>query len=483
MSRLRFMFLSVLADAVFVNVAIVASFLIRFWGHLPAYNFRAYLTLAPLLTLGYLFAGWLYGLYEPEHMDSPWSVTASAASATTLGTLILTALAFFGGSITVAFSRFTIPFSWLFAVVLMVGWRLLFLRFGAIHWPEQRTIIIGCNQTALDLARALDERRKWGWNFIGYVAGPDDTVTFDAAPDGAASTQAPPDPPATAPEPSAASAVGDAHHPLLGVDTQLPGIIDTHAINRILIAEPAHLREFIEHLVLADHPRLTVDVVPELYETFIGHTDSILGDIPLMRIVSSFTPRYHRALKRLIDIAGALIILIVTSPFMLLLTPVLLLTQGLPILYSQERVGYRQKVFKIYKLRTMHRDAEQQTGPVLAAENDPRITPVGRFLRRARWDELPQVLNILRGDMSFIGPRPERPHFVHEFLRDIPGYAERFRIKPGVTGLAQINGGYATTPQRKLKYDLMYLYHQSLVMDLQIVVETIKVVMTGRGAR
>jgi len=108
---------------------------------------------------------------------------------------------------------------------------------------------------------------------------------------------------------------------------------------------------------------------------------------------------------------------------------------------------------------------------------------VGRFLRRYRLDELPQLVNILIGQMSFVGPRPERPFFVEQHLRDIPGYRERFRVKPGVTGLAQVSGGYATTPERKLKFDLIYLYHQTLLMDVQIMAETIRVVLTGRGAR
>jgi lipopolysaccharide/colanic/teichoic acid biosynthesis glycosyltransferase len=139
--------------------------------------------------------------------------------------------------------------------------------------------------------------------------------------------------------------------------------------------------------------------------------------------------------------------------------------------------------FKVHKFRTMVRDAEAASGPVLATEDDPRITPVGRFLRRYRVDELPQLVNILVGQMSFVGPRPERAFFVERFEREIPGYRERFRVKPGVTGLAQVSGGYATTPERKLKFDLIYLYHQTLLMDVQIMAETIRVVLTGRGAR
>jgi exopolysaccharide biosynthesis polyprenyl glycosylphosphotransferase len=439
MSRLRFTLFSLVTDALFVNAAVVLAFLIRFFGRIPAYNFRAYLALAPLLTAAFLICGWLYGLYEPEQIDTPWSVTSQVLTAVTLGTLVLTALAFFGGTVTTAFSRWTIPLSWAFAALFLVSWRILFLRFGTVYWPEQRTLILGLNATAVDLARALNERRKWGWNLIDTVG---------------------------------ASEI-----------SELNALITAQDINRVLIAEPAHLREFIESLVLADHPCLAVDVVPELYETFIGHTDAIIGDIPLMRIVSGFTPRYQRVIKRAVDLVGSLILLVLTSPITIIAATAALITQGRPLLYRQVRVGCNQRSFCVFKFRTMVNDAETRSGPVLATEDDPRITPVGRFLRKYRIDELPQILNIIRGDMSFIGPRPERPAFVETYLKTIPGYAERFRIKPGATGLAQINGGYATTPERKLKYDLMYLYHQSLGMDAQILVETVKVVLTGKGAR
>lgn len=168
---------------------------------------------------------------------------------------------------------------------------------------------------------------------------------------------------------------------------------------------------------------------------------------------------------------------------LLLAALAILMTMGAPIIFRQERTGRDLRCFDVYKYRTMVRDAEGLSGPVLAEEDDPRVTAVGRFLRRYRIDELPQLVNILRGDMSFVGPRPERPYFVEQFVAEIPGYRERFRVQPGVTGLAQVMGGYATTPDRKLKYDLIYMYHQSLAMDVQIVFQTLRVVLTGRGAR
>ena len=440
MSRLRFRLFSLICDAVFVNLAIFAALFLRFLGQIPQVNLDAYLSLMPLLTLAYLICGWLYDLYEPEQLDTPWSTTAKVFPAAILGTLALTAIAFLGGVETAAFPRTALPIILLFSPVLMLGWRLLFLRFGNIRWPEQRTLIIGCDQIASDLATAVQERTKWGWKLIDAV-------------------------PATK-----------------GLE-QINEMISYFRINRVIVADPARLREFTEQLVMSEHEKLTVDVVPELYETFIGRTHVILGDIPLMRIVSGNIPRYHRLFKRCFDIGGALALLAITSPIMLITSLAILISDGRPIIYRQERVGRNMTPFNIIKFRTMIKNAEQHSGPVLATEDDPRITALGHKLRKFRIDELPQMLNILRGEMSFIGPRPERPAFVEEYLKEIPGYSERYRIKPGVTGLAQINGGYATTPERKLKYDLMYLYHQSLAFDVQITVETIKVVLVGKGAR
>jgi len=440
MSRFRFRFFSVLADAVSVNAAVLAALLLRFFGYIPQSNFDAYLFLLPFLTLTYLACGWLYDLYDPEQLDSPWSTTAKVLPAAILGTIGLTAFAFLGGAYTVAFPRLTLPVIFALCAVFMLGWRLLFLRFGRISWPEQRTLVIGSDDIANDLVASIAGREKWGWKLVDQVS----------------------------------SRVGL---------SQINSIIENCDINRIIIAAPDRKREFIEQLVLAEHTRLTIDVVPELYETFIGHTQTIIGDIPLMRIASGTPPRYQRWLKRLIDIIGAVLLLLVTLPILLVSAIAILLTDGGPVLYRQERTGLNQRPFKIIKFRTMIKNAEASSGPVLATEHDPRITAVGQRLRTYRIDELPQMINILRGEMSFIGPRPERPVFVEEYIKEIPGYSERFRTKPGVTGLAQVNGGYATTPERKLKYDLMYLYHQSLGLDAQVIVETIKVVLVGKGAR
>ena len=154
------------------------------------------------------------------------------------------------------------------------------------------------------------------------------------------------------------------------------------------------------------------------------------------------------------------------------------------VLYSQERVGYGGKTFRIYKFRTMVQDAEKQTGPTWASKSDPRITRVGQFLRKTRIDEIPQLLNVLAGNMSVIGPRPERPYFVEKFKENIPMYGNRLKVKPGLTGLAQVESGYDESEEdvkRKLSYDITYIQKQNILLDLKIMFKTIWVVLTGKG--
>jgi exopolysaccharide biosynthesis polyprenyl glycosylphosphotransferase len=442
---------------VLVNVGVVAAFLVRFGGQLPAYNFSAYVVLAPFATAFYVGTAWAYGLYDPERTDTTWAVIRSVFAAVSLGTVLVAAAAFVGGDRTASFARLTIAISYLFNVLLLIGWRLLFLRFGNVRWPEQRVVLIGTGPVAVELAHELERRSKWGWRVCGLL-------TVEARGENS--------PPV---EVEGFKVLGDA--------SQATDVIAQQQANRIIVVSPVALRELVESLVLADELRVRVDVVPEMYEIFIGQVDALIGDIPLMKITESSVPRYYRAAKRAMDVLGALVVLVLVSPLLLIGAIGIVLTDGFPVVFSQERTGRGLKPFKVYKLRTMVKDAEKLSGPVLAEEDDPRITPVGRFLRKYRVDELPQLINILKGEMSFVGPRPERPFFVDRFVAEIPGYRERFRVKPGVTGLAQVSGGYATTPERKLKYDLIYMYHCNLAMDAQIIAETLKVVLTGHGAR
>ncbi len=450
MSRGRFIALALLVDAVLVNIGIVAAFFVRFGGTPPAFNFDAYLSLAPIITVVYLTTGYLNGLYEPERTENVWSLARAVFLAVSFGAVFTAAISFFAGPRFFSFSRLALILGWAFSIVLLVGWRLLFMRVLAIRWPEQRVLIVGTDPTARELAHELEERSQWGYRVVGFLATGEQPVD---------------------------------DLPVLGTAADAGRVIAEYDVDRVIVVSPVELRDLIEHLTIAEGLDVRVDVVPELYEVFIGRLDSVVADIPLMEITRTGAPAWYLNGKRVADFTGALVLLVVLSPVLLLTSLAVLLTMGWPILYHQQRAGRELRPFRLYKFRTMVRDAERDSGPVLAAQTDPRITPVGRLLRTYRIDELPQLINVLLGQMSFVGPRPERPHFVEQYAEEIPGYRERFKIKPGVTGLAQVSGDYATTADRKLKYDLIYMYHLNLPMDLQIIVETLQVVLTGRGAR
>jgi exopolysaccharide biosynthesis polyprenyl glycosylphosphotransferase len=453
MARGRFIVLSVILDALLVNAGIVVAFFVRFGGHLPAFNFAPYVALSPLITVLYLAGGYIFGLYEPERTEGTWELVRAAFQAVTLGFVLTVAVAFFAGPNFFSFSRLALLFAWLVQFLLLVGWRVTVLRFTSVLWPEQRILIVGTSEVAVELATELEQRAGWGYRVVGLVRRAE-------------------------PEAEVASTF-----PVLGTAHDVGAIVEREDIDRVIIASPIAHRELIEEMALSNEFDVRVEVVPELYEIFIGTVDSTVSDIPLMELTRPAAPGWYLSTKRLLDIATSLVCLILLSPLLLLVMAAMLVTMGWPIFFTQERVGRAGRPFSVVKFRTMVNNAEALSGPVLAEEDDPRITPLGKFMRSTRIDEIPQLLNILAGQMSWVGPRPERPFFVEQYVKEIPGYRERFKVKPGVTGLAQVSGGYATTPERKLKFDLIYMYHQNLLMDLQILVETVRVVLTGRGAR
>jgi len=185
-------------------------------------------------------------------------------------------------------------------------------------------------------------------------------------------------------------------------------------------------------------------------------------------------------LKRFFDIFLSSIGLILSSPLWLIISLAIKIEDRGPIFYSQERVGKNGKIFRILKFRSMIPDAEKHTGAVWASENDPRVTKVGRILRATAMDELPQLLSIFKGDMSFVGPRPERPELVKEFTKKFPDFQKRFVVKPGLTGIAQVYGQYDTPPQHKLKYDLLYIRRQSFFLDLKLILLSFYITFRGK---
>lgn len=217
-------------------------------------------------------------------------------------------------------------------------------------------------------------------------------------------------------------------------------------------------------------------VVPGIYDILMQKARLVsAGDMPVMQIKSLTMNHTTSSIKRAGDIFLALIAGVITLPLNILIALAIKLDSKGPVLYSQERTGQGGNMFTLYKFRTMVCDAEKLTGPVLASEEDPRITRVGRILRKFRLDEIPQIWNVLIGDMSMVGPRPERPFFVNEFKADLPQFDYRHQIKGGITGLAQVEGRYSTQPTNKLSYDLMYARNASPGLDFVILLRTAKV--------
>lgn len=229
--------------------------------------------------------------------------------------------------------------------------------------------------------------------------------------------------------------------------------------------------------------RQVIYVVPHLFEiSLINAKIMQLDDIPAFMVDKLGLTVEQAFVKRIEDIIFSLIMIIVTSPLMLIVSILIKATSKGPVFFRQERITKDNRSFDLIKFRTMRLDAEELTGPVLSEENDPRVTKFGKILRKTRIDELPQFFNVLKGDMSVVGPRPERPFFVEQFIHDLPEYEHRFSVKAGITGYAQIFGNYGTSPEDKLRYDLLYIRNYSLLLDIKLIFQTIGVIFTPGSA-
>ena len=250
----------------------------------------------------------------------------------------------------------------------------------------------------------------------------------------------------------------------------------------VIVGDSLSLLEKRDVIYKAHMHSKKVIVLPSIYGIFAqGMILDYLDDIPVFRAPYLKPTAEQRMLKRAIDIIGSTIGLIILSPLMIITAVAICIdSPGSPI-YKQKRIGQNEKEFVMYKFRSMCINAEKKTGAVLAAENDPRITNVGAFIRRTRLDELPQLINVLIGDMSLVGPRPERKVFVDKFKQEFPEYIYRHAIQPGITGMAQVYGKYNTTAYNKLVYDLMYIQKCNVFTDLSIIIQTIKVLFMKKS--
>ncbi|HEY3568827.1 MAG TPA: sugar transferase [Thermoanaerobaculia bacterium] len=342
-----------------------------------------------------------------------------------------------------------------FDFFLLFGWRLLLDR--TERRRERRVAIAGGGEAARDLARTIAREPWHGLRVAGWVAIPGELVAGGEEP-----------------------ALGAR----LGTTADLPALLAAGRIDDILLvgSDDSWQARLIDGLAGTRPDHTSVLLLPGPFESLIGRMRyRWVNDLPLIEVVRETEWRINWPLKRMLDLVVGSLLLLLASPVLAVCALAVRATSPGEILYRQTRVGRGQKPFTLYKLRTMRQDAEESSGEVLAQPGDPRLTSIGAFLRRFRLDEIPQLFNVLQGTMSLVGPRPERPGFVQRYLREVPGYAERFSLAPGLTGLAQVNGDYYSSPQNKLRYDLAYMANWTLWLDVSILLRTVKIVLTSRG--
>ncbi len=323
-----------------------------------------------------------------------------------------------------------------------------------------RVLILGTGQLALELARELTRREDLNMKLEGFIA---------------------------------AASGGNSEErifgiPVLGAVTSLETIAKERGISRIIVA----LED--RRGVLPTRELVTLRVHGVRVDDASTALSALTGRVSLRAVKPSwfvFSEGFHRSkwndlLKRILDLVVGLLGLIVSLPLMAAVALAVRLESTGPVIYRQKRVGRMGKCFKVLKFRSMRTDAEKQNGAQWAVADDPRVTRIGKALRKYRLDELPQFVNVIRGEMSFVGPRPERPEFVEDLRKTIPYYDERHSVRPGLTGWAQVQYSYGSTIEdafNKLEYDLFYLKHLSITFDMAIILQTIRIVFSGRGGR
>ena len=347
-----------------------------------------------------------------------------------------------------------------FAIFLtsILAWRLVFNHFARLRTFGERVLIVGTDTTAQTIARQIRAQDDFGYEIIGFIDEDPSRVM---------------------------QAVGDWR--VVGTPDDIERVIARFDVDRLIVGMADRRGRLPVRALLRSKMRgIRVEDVNTVYERLTGKL--LVEDLrPSWLIFSDdyCASRWTRRSKRVFDVLLAFVGLVLSMPFMILTALAVWLESGGPTLYRQDRVGENGRIFTLYKFRSMRKDAENGT-PLWAQAEDDRVTRVGRFIRKTRLDELPQFWNVVRGDMSFVGPRPERPFFVNQLAEQAPFYEQRHAVKPGLTGWAQVKYRYGASFEdalEKLRYDLYYVKHLSIPFDLTILFDTVKVVLFAKGAR
>jgi exopolysaccharide biosynthesis polyprenyl glycosylphosphotransferase len=424
-------------DLLLVHVGIMIAFWLKFGEGIPLYNWSSYIKVLPWLSVTALIIFYMFDLYSNWRRKSIYNLIYTIALS--IGTLSLFTMVLTFWYRGFSFPRSVIVISAIVQFGLFVGVRSLVWLIAKQKYGRRKVLIIAENiENGLTFAEKFLCHTS-GWFII---------------------------------------------HNLLPVYQWKKMVHAIHDVDVVLLSPSLPKEEKAEILSYCSRYGKEVLLVPELFELFI--LDAEPQQIDDMLVLSIQPPGLSAAqlfIKRVFDIVISALLLLLLSPIMAVLFILVPLTSKGPAIFKQERMGRDGKEYLIYKFRSMVHDAEKKTGPILATDNDSRITPLGRFIRATRLDEIPQLINVLKGDMSIVGPRPERSFFINQFKESIPHYTYRMSVKPGITGLAQVMAKYSTTVEDKLRFDLMYVRNYSIALDIKILLQTLRVVFQWSQSR
>jgi exopolysaccharide biosynthesis polyprenyl glycosylphosphotransferase len=447
-----------LLDAAVISGAFVLAYYVRFSGFLPMFygapRIEPYLIPLPLITVVWLIIIKAFGLYDRRLQRFSLDTFYSLLGAVLFGALVVVAVGFFYRGF--SYSRLVVIIGAVFVFaglslnrIIIAQVRLILLRLGV---GERRCIIVGTSAAAADLARRIKNSFETEYHLIGVVAGNNGVKVVEGV------------------------------VPVLGDLDDLDTVIKREAIQDVFFCSEIPQDRLLELMLACDLEGVGVRIIPSVADLMSSkiYSDEALG-IPVFTLRHFRISGFNWLLKRTIDFAVALICFVLLAPFVTAVALAIKLTSQGPVFYKQVRVGLDRRRFTMYKFRSMVSDAEVDTGPIFAKHDDSRVTAVGRLLRRTSLDELPQLINVLKGEMSLVGPRPERPYFVEKFGEEIPRYLERHKVLSGMTGWAQVNGLRGNTSiSERVKYDIFYIENWSLFFDVKILIRTFFNVIRGK---
>jgi exopolysaccharide biosynthesis polyprenyl glycosylphosphotransferase len=438
----------IVGDSIIAAISVPAGYWIHFYRALQLLPFGPYVAAIPVVIVLYLFALAVTGQYRSWRgrtlVDQLFALYSGVALA---AVLMLAAIEL--GNLGQRYSRLTIIPAVVLAGVLMTGERYLLrqyeTRLRRRGIGTERVLMVGTGDGSELLIRRMNMFPQYGFHVVGVAS---DEVTVDE------------------------SYVGV---PVVGRVSDLPELVKRLKVDQVFLALPASQRERLLHLIkLCEDQNLEFKIVPDLLEVMSTRVEAnAIDGLPLVGIRRSQMRGGAAAVKRVIDVLVSGLLLVLFSPVLLVIAILIKLTMPGPILFRQARIGRGRQPFVIYKFRSMIPDAEATTGPVVATPGDERVTGLGRVLRRTSFDELPQLINVLKGDMSLVGPRPQPTFFDERYSGEVPRYLERGQVRPGLTGWAEVNDlrGAAPIVDRTM-YDVYYIENWSLALDLKCVVLT-----------